>query len=224
MTEQTKSIIADFGKTLDLKYLPSILIGIQEEDNASEIISFRSCLRMLRNLAAHEPFTITSQIMDEKNKGASKIVFRPKEDTLKTRVVVDMAQFTAWMFELYIVTSSREYLTFWKALMHLKYQSRKSNSVKRAFNFNPEDYKNGLLSMFLSLQEYLWQELGMVKTISAIDPYAIQLYQNNIRVFWRMAVPNMMDIVMLFFDGAIDYTNKGNISGYLKLFKEREGV
>ena len=44
MTETTRNLIDDFQMRQDLRLLPSIIIGMQEEDKVSEIIEFGNCL------------------------------------------------------------------------------------------------------------------------------------------------------------------------------------
>lgn len=226
MTKQTFNVISSFVKSQDIKLIPSILIGMQEEDDISNLIDFRNCFKILRNLAAHEPDTLTSQLLTGNNQGNSKLTFNTDSGLLEHRVVVDMVQFTIWMFDAYRKTKNDAYLRFWKAFIKLLYPeiNNRLNRGVQKFLLDPEAYKSGLLGMFLAYQKYCYFTLGKIKTIAPEDPYVCQLYQNNIRVFWRVAVPDMMDIVLLFAEDFIDINDEANISGFIALYKEREGV
>lgn len=229
MTRQTMDWVLRYAKTSDVAFIPAVIQGMQEDDHFSNIIQFKNSFRLLRNLAAHEPETITKQIKSGDNIGNSKIVFIPINNDVKNWVVVDMVQFTAWMLDAYLVTDNIAYLTFWHTLMldlYPVYKARlNANKVnKRVFEFKPNKYSNGLMGLFLNYQEFMFKVFGKPKTIAPQDPYALQIYESNTRVFWRMAYPDMMDVVALLVDGTIEVSDKDNIRGFLTLFKEREGV
>ncbi len=64
----------------------------------------------------------------------------------------------------------------------------------------------------------------MIKTIGIDDPYTIRMLMENPKMFWRLAIPNMMEIIKLFMNDKIVANDDRNLGGYIKLLKSREGV
>lgn len=227
MTDQTSSLILTFIKTHDCKLLPSIFIGIQEDDNFSNIVRFKNCFRLVRNLSAHEPNTITSQINAGDNYYNSKITFIPESGEMEKRVVVDIIQFTVWMFDAYLLTNNIAYISFWLHFMQFKYphliEARKKQKDEQ-FIFDSNAYPGGLMGMFLEYQRYSSKYLNRYKTVSPEDPYTLSMYTTNTRVFWRIAFPHLMEVINLFADDHINVRDKRNIMGLIELYREREGV
>lgn len=111
MKDYTIDLIKRFAVSEDISYIPAIIVGMQEEDNVSETVSFKNCFRKLRNIAAHEPATITSQLLTGDNVMNVKIVFvcESVSNGANEKVILDITQFTAWMFEMYLKTRNLYY-------------------------------------------------------------------------------------------------------------------
>lgn len=224
MTENTQQLIIKFAKTLDVSVIPSIIIGMQEEDDLSATIKYKNCIRALRNIAAHEPNVIVSQITAPVNMGSCKIVFVPKSESMDDRVSVDFAQFTAWMFDVADSTDNMYYIVFWEAMARVLYKGIYGTKVAERMSFNIGTDKDALIRKVSEVQSFLWSKRGKLKCFQSDDPYMNKLYLTNTCIFWRVVVPNLMDIVSLFIDGTFDDRNKGNRLAYIKLFEEREGA
>lgn len=227
MTDNTKRLIIEFGETKNTKLLPGIFIGIQEEDNVAEIISFKNCLKLVRNIAAHEPAVLVNQIVSPDNIGSSKIVLQPlsSSEDVQKRVVLDMVHFTAWLFDAKLILDNVAYLVLWKHLIDFMYPDMcRQLKPSKQFLLYEEAHDGKAVRMFVNLQEYMWEEFKEVKTIGVNDPYTIRMLMENPKMFWRLAIPNMMEIVKLFASDSIALTNDNNLNGYIKLLKSREGI
>jgi hypothetical protein len=223
MTDRTKRIIDQYRVSRDIHLLPSIVIGLQEEDGVANVVQFKNCFRQIRNLAAHEPDTLVTQLLNTDNRGSAKIVFIPKQDETNNRVVLDTIQFTAWMFDMFLRTREFEYIIFWETTLEILYTKQKSGElVKSALNM--ENHNNDMLKWYLNWQTLMWEKKGVPRIIATKDPYVINMYQTNVRVFWRMALPNLMELVLMMLRGEISTRDIKNIEGFIRIFKEKEGV
>lgn len=222
MKEYTLDLIKAFAKSEDIKSIPAIIVGMQEEDNVSDVISFKNCFRQLRNLAAHEPATIVSQLITNDNLMNTKIVFVGEVDGegQEKKVTMDTIQFTAWMFEMYVKTRNLGYLSFWKHFMNIIYPYCKENQVSAGYEFNVETL--GLLRAYGSWRDYRLEKHNEVKPINLLDPYITKNYSENPKLFWRLALPNMYVFIESFLTGELDIKSDKNINAYLTFFKARE--
>lgn len=228
MTGQTGSLITSFVEARSSHLIPSIIIGMQEEDDVSNRIQFKNCFKQLRNIAAHEPSTLTTQLMNESNKGCQTIVFKTTYTNLdKNTLTVDMVQFTAWMLDMYMITRDRNYLMFIKTLIRILYPAafkKYQEKVQPVFSAEPlgkSKVDSWCLSQYLLWQKYMNIHYGDIRPISTIDPFIVNMFQDNKRVFWKMAVPNMMDLVLFIFGSNVNDV-KSNITLYLEIFKARD--
>lgn len=225
MTGQTRALIDKFASSGDITLIPSIIIGMQEEDNVSNVIQFKNCFRQIRNLAAHEPAVIISQIMNSDNRMCNRIVFTPTNEEVATKVVVSMVQFTAWMFEMYTRTMNTGYLIFWRALWRRLYgKCAAPSNVKFSFYDGP-NYTDtaSMVRMFLRWQTYMAETRNVQRVVSTKDDYMTEILNSNIKLFWRMAIVDMMSVCNVFASGDIDLSDIHNIKSFLHLFKVREG-
>ena len=219
MTTQTEDLIKAFSLNKDITLLPSIIIGMQEEDNVCKVLHFKNCFRQLRNLAAHEPYVITSQIMAGTNVNNTRLVFDSKDNT--EVLTVNMEAFTAWMFDMYTITGNIAYLVFWRTLMKILYPSICSeNTAGVTFKFGSDTTR--LLSEFAALQDYMVANFGELWVINPKDAYIQKHLKENIKIFWRMAIPNFFTIIKLYLNGCIDVRHKDNINMFLALYSARE--
>lgn len=225
MTSQTKSLIDKFANNKDISLIPSIIIGMQEEDNVSNVIQFKNCFRQLRNISAHEPSVITSQLLDKDNKMCNRVIFIPKDAEVATKVVLSTVQFTAWMFEMYLRTNDKEYLIFWRTLWRILYpKCSQPSGVKFKFyeNANYTEVSN-MIRTFLRWQNYMADTRNMQRVVSVRDDYMTDILNCNIKLFWRMAIPDMITVCNVFASGDIDLTDINNIKSFVYFFKVREG-
>ena len=219
MTQQTEDLIKKFCETRDLMLVPSIIIGMQEEDNVGNVIHFKNCFRQLRNIAAHEPATITSQINTGLNVNNTKLVFTSKDTEILT--VLSIEQFTAWMFDMYMITSNIAYIVFWKTLLKVLYPSiYKENYTEDKFQFDSDVSR--ILPEYGRLINYMYDKFGELWPINIGDPYIRKMIVENPKVFWRMAVPNMFIIIKLFLNNYIDVRSRTNVQMFLALFQARD--
>lgn len=225
MTEHTINLVKEFMNTKSFTYVPGIIIGMQEEDNVAGVLHFKNCFRILRNIAAHQPAVLVEQIDKGVNKGNSKIVFKAVNEGEPVTVVLDMVQFTVWMFDMYKHTNESAYLIFWYGLMTALYPSMLSvhKRSKEKFSFDVKKH-GGLYKLFVDLQEFEYKEFGTIKALSIEDPYYVSLYKGNPQLFWKIAFPDMVNILKLFVSGVVDWMDMGNIDGFITLYKEREGA
>ncbi len=159
MTKNTQNLILEFSKTRNVRLLPSIFIGIQEEDNVAEIISFKNCIKLIRNIAAHEPETLVNQIKDVNNTGCSKLVFKPAGSAadVQKRVVLDIVHFTAWLFDAKLKTGDIAYIVLWQSLLDYLYPDMKRQRAagSRKFLLFEEAHEGKAVHMFVDLQNFM---------------------------------------------------------------------
>ena len=167
MTERTKELISTFSKSLDVNLLPSIIIGIQEDDSLSTTIQFKNSVRLLRNLSAHESEVITSQIVLPRNVNSSKLCFIPNDDQIENRVTVDIVQFTAWMFDAAMKFDNAYYLLFWRSFVSLVCP----NIKRRDENFEFTIAGESDLQWLMRYDAYNAKTVGAPKAIAIEDPY-----------------------------------------------------
>ena len=219
MTTQTEDLIKKFSMNGDLNFVPGIIIGMQEEDNVGNAVHFKNCFRQLRNLAAHEPATIVSQIKAGTNSNSTKIVLVSQIE--KNTIGFSIEQFTAWMFDMHVITGNIAYLVFWKSMLKVLYPNVYNESLMNTtFKFGSDTTK--LLSEFGRVSEYLIEQYGELWHINIKDEYVANMFKTNPKVFWRMAIPNMFVIIKLYLNGLIDIRNRDNINMYLAFFTARE--
>lgn len=214
MTAETKNQIKKFTSSRDMSLVPQILIGMQEEDNVAGVLRYRSCLKQLRNIAAHEPATFTSQVKAGNNVNSFKIVFTMQKGI---KLSVDMTQFTAWMFDAYIKLDNIAYLSFWKAFMLSLYPAWEK-SCEYTYSFK---YGEKTLVKYLKWAD-IAAEYGMPKAINPDDDYIDKLYGENQKLFWRFAIADMSCFVRCYVNGTFDLKDKANILTYLEFFEARE--
>lgn len=220
MTETTKSLIKDFQAYGDLRLLPGILIGMQEEDKVSEVIEFSNCFKKLRNIAAHEPDTLISQIQFFSNTGCQKLVIATRDHMV---VTVDMVQFTAWMLNMYQLKEEFFYIIFLDTFMKLIYtraiERMQDVEGNKSFVFNQTPLKD-----YLNWTSYMYKEFGFIYPIADTDPYILKIYREDQKLFWRIAYPDMMLLVIFFMSNRVSFSNKSNIDYFLWIFKKKEGL
>jgi len=225
MTEHTKSQIERFADEKDLSYIPSIITGMQEDDNVFGRLRFKNYFRALRNMSAHRANDLVTQIASEKNRGNIKIVFNTVNEGGPFTFVLDMVQFTVWMFDMYLQTDEERYVIFWYCLMSKLYPTMLESSwrpgvIKEPFVFDSLKYPDKL-SLFLALQDFEYKNFGKIKRLSIEDPYYYKLYKDDPQLFWRIAIPDMVYITQYLLNGTIEWANKRNIETFVELYKER---
>lgn len=220
MTEATKSRIREFSKSKKLTDIPYILLSMQEEDRVSEVIRYKNCFRTLRNIAAHEPGVIVEQIVSKENEGNQKIIFVTMDEN---KVVCDMLQFAVWMMDMFILTDNIEYLRFLKVLYQILY----TKSIQKFFGTEEFRFKiikeTGLITSYVNWVDYMYDHFGIIKPIAIRDPYITKLYDSNKKVFWKVAVPDMMNLACFYMSGHVNLLDKINLKYFCMLYTVREG-
>lgn len=221
MEERTKGLIVEFQKKPDVEVLLSIFIALHEEEGVSERISFKNCLRHLRNMAAHEPAMFVKGLMDGYNIGSQKIVFNGADGVC---VVLDTVQLLVWMFDMYLKTEEKEYLIFIKAVYHMLYP----RALERYMNMGRYDFwKEGdevLLAPYVKWMKFMFEQCGMIRSFGVEDPYALKLMKENPKVFWKTAIPSLMELACFYMSGCVRLLNKANLRYFVQLYVAREGV
>lgn len=189
MTESTLEVIEKFANSGDFALLPSIIIGMQSEDNVSESIGVSNCFKILRNAAAHEPNTIIKAFNSVYNTGARKIVFIPSDtDNAWDVISFDIVDFIYWMHCMFEATKNVAYIRFIRALcyrLYPKYMSRFSSDKE----FLCEDFGDTpSLRDYLRLQDSIFSEFGIPKQINMSDTYITSKFNEIPQLFWRVAV------------------------------------
>ena len=221
MTEQTRKLITKFSLTFDITLVPSIILSLQEEDNVSGTIQFKNCFKQLRNLAAHEPHTIITQLLSKNNKGNTKIVLTSTKLGDVCKLIIDINQFTAWMFDMYVISDEVSYLKFWRTLCLMIYPF--INTKSGTFEFNLDRHGNSA-NLYLAYSNYLMEKKNVPKVFSVEDSYVADMYGSNRKLFWRITIPDFMQVTSLFISGDVDVYVRSNVLTYLEIFKEREGL
>lgn len=220
MQERTSKLIRTFQQTRDIETMMSILIALHEEENVTERVSYKNCLRLLRNIAAHEPALFTSTFTEGYNKGAQKIVLTSADGA---SVVLDTVQLVVWMFDMYLKSKEEEYLIFIKAVYQLLYPKaleRFQNTGKFVFW---QEAETAVINPYYRWTTVMYEKCGMIRTFGCTDPYAMKLLKENPKVFWKMAIPSMADIACFYMSGCIDLRHEPDLKYFLMLYTLREG-
>ena len=219
MTKHTEELIKKFTRSLDINTIPSIIVAMQEEDDLSNIISFKNCFRQLRNIAAHEPVTIVSQLCTGDNINNVRLVFTTETNAT---VCLDVIQLTGWLFEMSIIKQNIAYLVFWKSLMKVLYPTIPYVTGDAAGSLVFKEPERDLMKCYRIWLQFMSQNYYFVKPLNTSDPYICTLLEKNVKLFWRMAVPNMFDFLKCYINGAIDLRNMENIKTFVTLLKVRD--
>ena len=207
MTETTRNLIDDFQMRQDLRLLPSIIIGMQEEDKVSEIIEFGNCFKKLRNIAAHEPDNLISQVQLFIDTGCQKLLLVTKDNII---ITVDMVQFTAWMMNMYQLVNEFYYIIFLISFIKLLYPK----AIKRMENSDSISqfiFHQIPLRGYLCWIKYMYYELGITYPIASADPYIIKIYKEDQKLFWRIAIPDMMQLVIFLVSNRVSLEDRKSV-------------
>lgn len=213
-------MICAFQKKPDVERIPGILIALNEEEGVSEKIQFKNCFRHLRNIAAHEPETLVQGFFSKYNIGCQKIVFHVTGDSV---VVLDMVQLTVWMFDMYLQTSEIEYILYVQGMFRLLYAPVLGRYAPLGRYSFVEEGDARLIAPYVDWLTWMYQKCGMVRTFGVDDPYVSKLLKENPKVFWRMAIPSLMDLASFYLAGCVDLEKKSDIQYFKNLYVAREG-
>jgi len=217
MTSRTKELILDFHKTRNINLVPSIIIGLQEDDSVSTTVQFKNSFRLLRNLAAHEPETITEQLLLDRNLNHAKAVFLLRESD-DAKLTLDLAQLAAWLFDMRLKTGDAHYIVFCRTLIQVMCPCIVRYSPNKLV-LSSDD----LVESHAEFEDYLKTRLNRPSLSNMYDDYTATQFASNRRLFWRMTYPSMMEVISTILN-YVDLTDEKTIQFYVNLFKEREGV
>lgn len=226
MQDRTKKLIEKFFDNPTFDDIPSIIIGLQEEDRVCESLETPNCFKWLRNICAHAPATVVTQLQDASNHNCATVAFKYNKCSTfdpesKQGFTMQLYQFTAWMFYMYKLTKQAEYIMFWLKFCSLicptLVYSSKNESIKLDIQ-KYDDYRK----WFNNFESQLVKLNKKIRYYNKNDYYLNKIYASDKRLFLKMVIPDMMMIVSLFIDGTISPFDEDNIDGYLKLFRERE--
>ncbi len=221
MKDRTKSLIVSYREKLDVETLLSIFIALHEEENVSERVGFKNCLRHMRNIAAHEPDMFVREFQGGYNAGSQKIVFHNADGSA---VVLDTVQLLVWMFDMFLKTDEKEYLIFVKAVYKVLYhKSMERFSGIKGYDFWKESDKV-LIRPYVKWLSTMFECCGMIRAFGVEDPYAVKLLNENPKVFWKTAVPSFMDLACFYMSGSVRLLNKANLHYFMQLYIAREGI
>ena len=217
MTDRTKELIKDFAQKRRFDDVPSIIISLQEEDSVYEKLEFPNCFKRLRNMCAHEPANFVSQLSVATNRNCATVAF---SSVVVGNFTMQMYQFTAWMFYMYAKTDQAEYIVFWDVLCQMLCPACvESKSKKIKLDFASAKDVQLWVQQF---EKQLLEVNGKIRYFNSCDDYFNKIYREDRKLFLRMLIPNMMDIVTMLITKQIDPYNEDNIRGYLRLFMERD--
>lgn len=225
MTEHTRSLITNFADSHDITLLPSIIIGMQEEDDVANTVQFKNCFRHLRNVAAHEPNIIVSQIKSGTNVGCQKIMLLPPEGSNFQGVGLDFVQLSACLLDMYRVTRDTAYVTFMKALVDTLYQVASLRYCKQEYKFIFQRIGMGdawLLNNYIKYCNFMYENFNEIKPISISDPFVAGVYKGNKKVFWKLAIPNMMNFLLFICSDCVDTYKMDTVEFFTEVYKYRD--
>lgn len=202
MTRGTACSIEKFVETRDIDSLPSIIIALQEEDNVSEATGKRNCFKLLRNMAAHHPAELIEQLKESEGCGAQRIVMKTEQKSIG----FDILAVSLALMEMENITGDAQYSMLVQALLGIFYGKifEKYANVTNPFIFVKQGSTVPLIANFLAWQEYMYEKFGRVKTISAKDEYQCSMYLGNPKVFWKVAIPDMGELLIFIFSKATE--------------------
>ena len=218
MTNRTISMINDFAETMKINDIPAIIMAMQEEDNVSNVLPFPNMFKRFRNMCAHESANFVEQLQKAVNKDCAVLSFTAQSIDNFT---VQLHQFTAWMFSMYEITGTPEYIQFWytfcKIICPATASKRYAQSMKLGLTAD-KDISDWLIE-FEQKVSNLYDEMS---NYNPEDGYFNRIYVENKQLFLRVMIPNLSSIVCMFITGQVDCCNRENIAGYLRLYVERE--
>lgn len=225
MTEHTRDLIKDFADTKDIALLPSIIIGMQEEDDVANTVQFKNCFRHLRNVAAHEPSIIVSQIKAGTNIGCQKIMLLPPEGSSFQGVGLDFVQLSACLLDMYRITKESAYVIFLQALIDTLYRvaSFKYCKADCSFTFKRVGSTDAwLLNNYIKYCDFMYEKFNEIKPISVSDPFVAGVYKGNKKVFWKLAIPNMMNFLLFICSSCVDIYKMDTVEFFTEVYKYRD--
>ena len=218
MTSRTKELILDFHKTRNVNLVPSIIIGLQEDDSVSTTVQFKNSFRLLRNVAAHEPETITEQLLMKRNLNHSRAVFLLREGG-GAKLTLDLTQLAAWLFDMRLKTGDAHYIVFCKTLIQVMCPCIIVGLSTNKLILSSDD----LVESHIEFEKYSLAYLRRPSFLNMDDDYTATQFASNRKLFWRIAYPSMMEVISIVLNYT-DLTDSKTIKFYVNLFKEREGV
>ena len=224
MKNGTRELIENFQQTKNITLITSILLAFQEEDSLAETITHKNNFKYLRNLCAHTPATITSQILNVNNRGQSRLTFACERDGETSIYTLDIIQLSVWLFEMYMLTDQIHYIKFWHTLMNILYPDTSSlTKCNQTFLFKPNLYRS-TRNLQSDWQDFLYNNFKIVKTMNIMDPYYQSLYESNRKVYMKVAFPDLMYVLKIFAACVVNPCDKENLKGFITIYDEREGL
>lgn len=195
MTEQTRSVLSKFNTSLDISLLPSIFIALQEEDDVMNKVGFKSVFKIIRNLAAHEPSNLVQQLQKARKSGDTKLNII-SETAKNGFYCIDVINITMCFLKMFKLTGDTVYLALAKNWFKtfLGYNESANSYVVSAIHEDHDCLKN-----FLLLQQASWNTKKRIKTVFEGDQWMCGLIKENNSLFWKIAVPNIADLIQDFF-------------------------
>lgn len=220
MTEWTKNNIARFIETDDISFVPYILSGMQEEDKVSDVVAVKNCIRVLRNFAVHESNSFVTQLSRYVGSGYQRLVFDEQDGS---SVTLDMSLFFWWMLTMYKQTGCFEYVLFVKKLYSLLYPEM----MKKYYAVSPylklDDFTtDSFLKMYVTWSTLMYRKFGVPIPVNLRDVFIEQLYNENRKVFMKLAFPNTCEFVCSIIFGAVDLAVQENVNIICRVFEIRE--
>ena len=192
MTLQTTKLLDNFHTTLDTSLLPGIIIGIQEEDNVSNIAPFGGCFRTLRNISAHEPDVLVRYLKDPSNHNYATHSI----STSSAVSYVCVHHILAILYYMYCATSNRYYIMFASDLMKIMMPDYADKPRTFVFASVHSSSESVLLPTFSMLQDIAFISNGRLRYYNPKDCRQAEIYNSNQRLFWKLVIPDITEFVM----------------------------
>lgn len=191
MLANTKKLVVDFWETGDISMLPAILLSIQEEDNIYDLVSFRNCLKKLRNVAAHEPQSLIDGFTKYKSGGYDKIIIETKNFE---KVTFNVTAFLVWMYDIYLQTGEHTYLALGKGIAaYLLGKNALKVNLDVDVDFHGE---TNILKQFVYFQQVNYKTRNRLKTVNFEDDYVAGVLEKYPKAFWKLAIPDYNELVL----------------------------
>lgn len=204
MTSETRNLIknCDFNQVNDVM---QIIIALQEEDDVSSKMPFKNGFKILRNLCAHTPSVVMSTMTRQKGSGIDRIVYdKPDAEDMS----ISNIEIVICLLKMYELTRDEAYKLFAFKYMKVFYSSV---PTCRVYAF-PEIDRNNYLRTFFNIQTESWRVFGLPKTVATDDSWLAGVYRNNEKLFWRIAVPNMVLLLLSYLDNVESKLRDGHFT------------
>lgn len=220
MNKETKDAIREFAESLRISKFSTAILYMQEEACISDKCSFKNCFKALRNISAHEPGTFAREFSKERNRGVQRITISTDAGYM---VLLDVVQLAAWLIDMALREREYAYIEFLYSTYKMLYPEQIVESTLEKPIVCSVDFMKDCVGEYYKLSNILYEQLGILKPIAEDDPYAVNLLKENPKIFWKLAVPDMLRFTCVFLSN-FNLHSICNLEWFKFLYVAREGV